>query len=658
MKPTSLSSTERIVVACAGAVVGFASLVLAGGWFLNIEKLRAPSQLWSAMAPFTAVMLILLGLGIIWFERRRTTSVILLAIAAAIAAATLAEHLLGVSVGIQTATTALGKLHRLGQPELPDPDTCLGVLMLVLALACARTRARDLHDFADVLATVVGIVCMQVLVAYAYNIANTSGFRGFRQIAPHSTLSLILLAFALTARRPTPGLFAAMTGGAQSASLLRRLLPVTMVLCLIIGWLHVLAVRERVASSMPELVAWTVTATVVVLALLLFVTSAELRKAETTVQHRQEELISARIAAEAASEAKSRFMAVMSHELRTPLTAVIGYTDLLGDGVAGKLTDDTRGYLQRIRASGWHLAGLIDAVLLYAGEKMPADDTRIVRLDVGELVRDVVGMFETQARDKGLALELDAASSAIFVNTHERMLRQILINLLSNAIKFTERGRIRVQVRAHEQHAVIDVTDSGIGIEAEHLARLWEPFHMADASHTRTRSGMGLGLALTHQLAEQLGARVAVQSTPGDGTTFTLELPRAEAAETARVQLTGVRILVVDDETAVLRIMARTLARYGGEITQAESAPQALAAVAGNAFDVVVTDISMPGMTGIELASTLKAQQYPAPILFVTGAELNADEHAAIRALGGHLLKKPFDMVELGRRVQQLAATS
>jgi signal transduction histidine kinase len=654
MKPTQ-NSAERVAAGVGTLIAAYALVVLIGGWLLNVERLRAPIAQWSAMAPISALLLILLGVSIVWFERRRTAANVVLLIVGLLAFAALAEVLWDFSLGVRGVTGAVARLHRLGQLELPDPDTCLGVLMLVLALTCLRSRYRDLHDFADVLAAVVGIVCLQVLIASAYNIVFTGEIRGFRQIAGHTTLSMLFLAFAVTARRPTPGIFTAMTGAAQSASLLRRLLPTTMLFCLIIGWLQVLAVRENIGVNAPDRLAWMVTAIIVLVSLTLFVTSAELRRAEATVTRRQEELLAAKGEAEAASEAKSRFMAVMSHELRTPLTAMIGYTDLLGGGVAGDLSTDARSYLQRIRGSGWHLAGLIDAVLLYAGEQMPADDGRIVRINVVSLLRDVVQMFEAQARDKSLTLALEADADEVFVNAQERKLRQILINLIANAIKFTEEGRVIAHVRATQERVAIQIADTGIGIGKAHLKRIWEPFHMADASHTRTQGGMGLGLALTRLLTEQIGGHISLQSKFGSGTTVTLELARVSAPEITRIQLNGTRILVVDDEDAVLRIMARTLARYGGQVSQAESGQQALERVSDNgSFDVVVTDISMPGMTGIEFAQALSEQGYPAPILFVTGAELNTDETAAVNSLGGNLLKKPFDMAELGKRVQLL----
>jgi CheY-like chemotaxis protein len=388
--------------------------------------------------------------------------------------------------------------------------------------------------------------------------------------------------------------------------------------------------------------------------LMLFVTSAEMRKVEATVRRRQQELLAATEAAEAASEAKSRFMGVMSHELRTPLTAMIGYADLLDAGIAGELSAEGKTYMHRIRASGWHLVGLIDAVLFYTGGKLPAEHATVARVDMRAILREMATMFGAQANDKKLTLTLDAPEEPVYVDVDERKLRQILTNLVSNAVKFTERGSIVLGLRASVDTARIEVRDTGIGIDAENLKRIWEPFQLIDASHTRTQGGMGLGLALTRRLTEQLGARINAVSTPGRGATFTLELPRTDSQDRGQLRLDGTRILVVDDEPTVRRIMVRSLARHGAQVSEAESAYEAMKVIDQKALDVLVTDISMPGMTGIQLGERIQAQKLGIPILFVTGAEMDARDQASIAALDARLLKKPFDMFELARTVQSL----
>ncbi|HEY0305402.1 MAG TPA: ATP-binding protein [Longimicrobiales bacterium] len=642
---------DRVVNGAAILVSALALVVLVGGWLLDIEPLRTLAPTWSAMAPLTAILLILISVAIVWFERRPALANVVIAGTALLSLTTLAEYFFDLRV--MQAVTAIFVRSDNTLLELPAPDSAAAFLIMTMALSCYRTGRARLHDFADVVVVLIGFVCLQVLMAYAYNLVATSSWRGFRQIAPHSTLSAMLLAFAATARRPSMGLYSALRGDTQSALQLRRLLPATLVSFVILGWLYVIGVRENVAA-MPDLVAWTVVGGAVVLAVLLFITSADMRQAEATVRRRQEELVEAKRAAEEASEAKSRFMAVMSHELRTPLTAVIGYANLLDEGLAGEQSAEAKGYADRIRASGWHLVGLIDAVLLYASGKAPAGEMRDQRVDVGELIAATAQTFEHEATRKGLELRVVVPEPA-WVITDLRKLRQIITNLLSNALKFTDRGGVDLRAYTRGGKVMIVVSDTGIGISPSHMPHIWEPFRQADASHTRTRGGMGLGLALTQQLADQIGAQLSVQSILGSGSTFSIELPQAEADDVRAISLNGARVLVVDDEAGVRRIMARTLTRYGGEVTQAQSGAEALERIKQGEFDVLVTDISMPEMTGIQLVRRVKALHVPSPVLFVTGAELDDEDLAHIAELNGKLLRKPFDMAELAKTVQLLA---
>jgi hypothetical protein len=267
---------DRLVSGVAFFVSALAAVVLIGGWGLGIERLRTFAPVWSAMAPLTAVLLILVSISMVFLERRRGWANVAMVLTALIAAAVLAEYLLDFDVGFLRLMNVFDPLA-----ELPAPDSAAAFLLLTLALLCWRTAQARLHDFADVVAVLIGLVCLQVLLAYAYNVIATSSWQGFRQIAPHSTIAVGLLAIAATARRPTLGLYGSMRGSAQSALQLRRLLPATVVFCVIIGLLHTMAVEAHVAG-IAAVAAWTVIAATTGLAVLLFITSADLRKVEAS----------------------------------------------------------------------------------------------------------------------------------------------------------------------------------------------------------------------------------------------------------------------------------------------------------------------------------------------------------------------------------------
>jgi signal transduction histidine kinase len=234
----------------------------------------------------------------------------------------------------------------------------------------------------------------------------------------------------------------------------------------------------------------------------------------------------AREEAEAANRAKAQVLAVMSHELRTPLNAIGGYAELMEMGIRGPVTAEQREDLRRIKASQLHLLGLINEVLQYA--KL---ETGAVQYDLTDVpVRDALSAAETlvapQARAKGLLLVVEESPLDVVVRADPEKLRQILVNLIGNAIKFTDRGRVAVGWESRADHVRLRVRDTGIGIPSDKLGVIFEPFVQVRAGLTRTAEGVGLGLAISRDLARGMGGDLEVESTVGVGTTLTLTLPR------------------------------------------------------------------------------------------------------------------------------------
>lgn len=241
----------------------------------------------------------------------------------------------------------------------------------------------------------------------------------------------------------------------------------------------------------------------------------------------------ARAEAEAANRAKDDFLAVMSHELRTPLNVITGYADLLGEDDARALSDIQRRHLGRIQASSAQLLRMIEDIIGYARMEAGGPGVTAAPVELGGLVRGVAGEAERDAHGRGLALVLDANAAPCRVETDPAKVERIVRHLLSNAVKFTERGEVRARVRREPTAAVVEVSDTGSGIDPEHLDRIFEPFWQADSTSVRRVGGTGLGLSIARRLAEMLGAELRVESRPGEGSTFTLRLPaaRASAAE-------------------------------------------------------------------------------------------------------------------------------
>jgi len=243
----------------------------------------------------------------------------------------------------------------------------------------------------------------------------------------------------------------------------------------------------------------------------------------------------ARGEAEAASRAKSEFLATMSHELRTPLNAIAGYVELLELALYGPVTAEQRDTLGRIRRSQQHLLRLISEVLNYARIEAGAVRYRLDDVPMTEALAAAQSIVEPQARAKRLTLELAPCGPTLMARADGEKLQQVLINLLSNAVKFTESGgTVALECSAEGGRVLVRVRDTGIGVAAEELERIFEPFVQVDGRLTRTQDGAGLGLAISRDLTRGMGGDLLVESVPGEGSVFTLVLPRGRHAERGR----------------------------------------------------------------------------------------------------------------------------
>jgi signal transduction histidine kinase len=235
-------------------------------------------------------------------------------------------------------------------------------------------------------------------------------------------------------------------------------------------------------------------------------------------------------AAAAANRTKSEFLASISHELRTPLNAILGYTQLLSDGITGPVNESQQHQLNRVRASATHLLGLIDEVLSFSRLEAGRETVALAETEVSGALEDAMTLVRPLAAARNLSLELvpppEPNGEPLRIVTDVLRLRQILVNLLNNAVKFTDHGSVILATRVEGNEVVFSVRDTGIGIPAEHLERVFEPFWQVEQAASRRVGGTGLGLSVTRRLAHLLGGDVKVRSTVGVGTTFEVRLPR------------------------------------------------------------------------------------------------------------------------------------
>jgi signal transduction histidine kinase len=215
----------------------------------------------------------------------------------------------------------------------------------------------------------------------------------------------------------------------------------------------------------------------------------------------------------------------MSHELRTPLAAIIGYGELLADGITGPVNDEQKKQLTRIRWSANHLLEIIDEILTLARMEAGKERVDIVDVDVPQLLESVAAMAEPLASEKGLSFALDVEPPELTIRTDPMKLRQVLLNLISNAVKYTSTGSVSVESRAVDGEVSFLVHDTGVGVSEEHLEQIFEPFWQVEQTTTRRAGGTGLGLAVTRQFVDLLGGTISVESTLGKGSTFRVSIP-------------------------------------------------------------------------------------------------------------------------------------
>jgi len=545
---------ERVPFTAGGTVAIIGALVLAG-WALNFPIITQWGQGGLPMIPLTALCFVLAGGSLTMAvrpNRSPTTEGIqqtLAALVATIALLSFYEYLRGGESHFDLLL--FGDKLRAG-PLFPpgriaiNSAACLLLYGLALLSISHDQRKRDLR--AQMFAAPGLFIALIAILGYVFGVKGMYALSQSSGMALPTAICHLILGVGIILTVRDRGVASLLMDEGAAGVLTRRLLPAALFAPVFLGIIRLAGESAGIYESEFGTSLFAVLSILIFVVLVLW--SARVlrdtdkervdllvleQQARVHAEKARSEAEVARAEAERANNSKTDFLAVMSHELRTPLTAIMGYEELLSDGITGPVTELQQQQLGRINASARHLLGLIDEILTFARVDIGRERVRWESMSINHTLTDAASLVQPMAGDKHLKFVVELLDEDQAIQTDSTKLRQMLVNLLSNGIKFTDTGEVRLSCSVSNSILEVRIADTGCGIAAENIEDVFEPFWQVEQSATRKTGGTGLGLSVTRKLARLLGGDVTVASRIGTGSTFVLTLPmNAPAGETVR----------------------------------------------------------------------------------------------------------------------------